>query len=386
MSYQLKLGAVGRGVRQRLERGLRDDGVRPARLEEEGALRVADPRERVDRREHLLDVVPEIGRRGGDVLRHGRGAGRHQRRRPDAVVDARRRARRSARRSSSRRGRGAPGRRARPRRGRRAPRRTATTSATMVSRCQRSVSSGGEPRRRRRVAGGQRQRERHRATGGERRGERQELRAVAARAVEVDDGRDAALAAREARRARLDLLVAARVRDLTDVERTAVGELRARLEGERRVGVVGERVVVRARAAAARGRAARRADREGPARSIRRGYRAAATYACAVSTDADRRARAAVLRIGRGRVRAARPGYPEEAARWLAGDEPRDVVDLGAGTGKLTRSLVALGHRVTAVEPIPEMLAQLRSAVPGADPARGHRRVDPARRTSPSTS
>ena len=46
-----------------------------------------------------------------------------------------------------------------------------------------------------------------------------------------------------------------------------------------------------------------------------------------------------------------RPGYPEEAVRWLVGDGPCDVVDVGAGTGKLTRSLAALGHRVTAVEP-----------------------------------
>jgi SAM-dependent methyltransferase len=60
-----------------------------------------------------------------------------------------------------------------------------------------------------------------------------------------------------------------------------------------------------------------------------------------------------------------RPTYPEDAVRWLAGDEPCDVVDLGAGTGKLTRALVALGHRVTAVEPLAEMRAQLESAVPG---------------------
>jgi SAM-dependent methyltransferase len=52
--------------------------------------------------------------------------------------------------------------------------------------------------------------------------------------------------------------------------------------------------------------------------------------------------------------------------RWLAGDEPRDVVDLGAGTGKLTRGLLALGQRVTAVEPLPEMLAELRRAAPAA--------------------
>jgi len=61
-----------------------------------------------------------------------------------------------------------------------------------------------------------------------------------------------------------------------------------------------------------------------------------------------------------------RPGYPGEAVAWLVGEPPRDVVDLGAGTGKLTRSLVAAGHRVTAVEPLPEMLERLRAAAPEA--------------------
>jgi ubiquinone/menaquinone biosynthesis C-methylase UbiE len=61
-----------------------------------------------------------------------------------------------------------------------------------------------------------------------------------------------------------------------------------------------------------------------------------------------------------------RPGYPDDAVRWLAGQVPVDVVDLGAGTGKLTRSLVARGHRVTAVEPLEAMLEQLRAAAPGA--------------------
>jgi SAM-dependent methyltransferase len=59
-----------------------------------------------------------------------------------------------------------------------------------------------------------------------------------------------------------------------------------------------------------------------------------------------------------------RPGYPDEAVRWLAGEQPRDVVDLGAGTGKLTRSLAALGHRVTAVEPLDEMRGELEAALP----------------------
>lgn len=72
-----------------------------------------------------------------------------------------------------------------------------------------------------------------------------------------------------------------------------------------------------------------------------------------------------------------RPGYPEEAVRWLAGDKPRDVVDLGAGTGKLTRALVQLGHRVTAIEPLPEMLELLPAAAPGAFATLGNAEVIP---------
>ena len=72
-----------------------------------------------------------------------------------------------------------------------------------------------------------------------------------------------------------------------------------------------------------------------------------------------------------------RPGYPDEAVRWLVGNEPLDVVDLGAGTGKLTRSLVALGHRVTAIEPLPEMLELLPAAAPGASAILGDAEVIP---------
>lgn len=59
----------------------------------------------------------------------------------------------------------------------------------------------------------------------------------------------------------------------------------------------------------------------------------------------------------------ARPSYPEEAARWLTGDGSLTVLELGAGTGKLTEVLVAGGHRVIATDPLPEMLAKLRSRV-----------------------
>ena len=72
-----------------------------------------------------------------------------------------------------------------------------------------------------------------------------------------------------------------------------------------------------------------------------------------------------------------RPGYPDEAVRWLAGEEPCDVVDLGAGTGKLTRALVSLGHRVTAIEPLPEMLELLPAAAPGAGAILGNAEVIP---------
>jgi SAM-dependent methyltransferase len=55
----------------------------------------------------------------------------------------------------------------------------------------------------------------------------------------------------------------------------------------------------------------------------------------------------------------ARPAWPEEAARWLVPEDAELVVELGAGTGKLTRAVVALGVRVVAVEPDPRMLAVL---------------------------
>jgi SAM-dependent methyltransferase len=90
-----------------------------------------------------------------------------------------------------------------------------------------------------------------------------------------------------------------------------------------------------------------------------------------------------------------RPGYAEAAVRWAVlspggrppGDPPQRgdfpsplsppwaprttralarmrVVDLGAGTGKLTETLVRLGVEVTAVEPDPGMLGELRRELP----------------------
>lgn len=59
-----------------------------------------------------------------------------------------------------------------------------------------------------------------------------------------------------------------------------------------------------------------------------------------------------------------RPSYPPEAIDWLLPTDVRDVLDLGAGTGKLTTRLVERGLDVVAVDPIPEMLELLSSSLP----------------------
>jgi SAM-dependent methyltransferase len=59
-----------------------------------------------------------------------------------------------------------------------------------------------------------------------------------------------------------------------------------------------------------------------------------------------------------------RPSYPPEAVDWLLPDGARDVLDLGAGTGKLTSRLVERGLDVVAVDPITELLDVLRTTLP----------------------
>ena len=59
-----------------------------------------------------------------------------------------------------------------------------------------------------------------------------------------------------------------------------------------------------------------------------------------------------------------RPSYPPEAIDWLLPPGVRDVLDLGAGTGKLTTRLVERGLDVVAVDPIPEMLELLSTSLP----------------------
>ena len=67
----------------------------------------------------------------------------------------------------------------------------------------------------------------------------------------------------------------------------------------------------------------------------------------------------------------ARPEYPAEAIAWLTEQldlrEGRTVLDLGAGTGKLTRALLPTGAHVLAVEPGEAMLGELRRVLPGVE-------------------
>lgn len=56
---------------------------------------------------------------------------------------------------------------------------------------------------------------------------------------------------------------------------------------------------------------------------------------------------------------AARPSYPDRAVRWLVGEEPVRVLELGAGTGQMTAALVRAGHDVVALDRSAEMLGQL---------------------------
>src|SRR5213080_4071365 len=60
-----------------------------------------------------------------------------------------------------------------------------------------------------------------------------------------------------------------------------------------------------------------------------------------------------------------RPDYAQAAVRWALEPAPGPrVLDLGAGTGKLTATLSALGAEVIAVEPDSAMLSELRHALP----------------------
>jgi SAM-dependent methyltransferase len=67
----------------------------------------------------------------------------------------------------------------------------------------------------------------------------------------------------------------------------------------------------------------------------------------------------------------ARPGYPPDAVFWLVEQlklgEETTLVDLAAGTGKLTRLLAPLVGRTIAVEPVAAMREKLHEVLPRAE-------------------
>lgn len=78
-----------------------------------------------------------------------------------------------------------------------------------------------------------------------------------------------------------------------------------------------------------------------------------------------------------------RPSYPPDAVAWLVehlGIAPGAVVlDLAAGTGKLTRLLLPTGASVVAVEPVPGMRRLLRRLLPGVPALAGTAEALPIR-------
>lgn len=90
----------------------------------------------------------------------------------------------------------------------------------------------------------------------------------------------------------------------------------------------------------------------------------------------------AAARTGFARESAAyergRPEYPAALDAWLRDSLPGPrVLDLGAGTGKFTRRLVALGAEVQAVEPVAAMRARLAQALPGVPALAGQAEAIP---------
>jgi ubiquinone/menaquinone biosynthesis C-methylase UbiE len=64
----------------------------------------------------------------------------------------------------------------------------------------------------------------------------------------------------------------------------------------------------------------------------------------------------------------ARPQYASEAVEWIAQRLPFGrVLDLGAGTGKLTRQLLPLAGELVAVEPGDEMRRVFATVLPGVE-------------------
>jgi SAM-dependent methyltransferase len=100
----------------------------------------------------------------------------------------------------------------------------------------------------------------------------------------------------------------------------------------------------------------------------------AVIYVGAMSNRADARSYGTVFNEVAGEYDRHRPTYPEaliDQACEVAGIRPgAPVLEIGCGTGRLTRSLLARGLRVTAIEPGDQLIAQARDQLQDAGDVR----------------
>jgi len=102
-----------------------------------------------------------------------------------------------------------------------------------------------------------------------------------------------------------------------------------------------------------------------------------------VAGEGIHRAARVGFQLGATEYERGRPDYPEEAVRLLVEQlrlGPASVVlDLAAGTGKLTRQLAAFGCTLVAVEPVEAMRTTLAEMVPNARVVAGKAEAIPLR-------
>jgi SAM-dependent methyltransferase len=88
-------------------------------------------------------------------------------------------------------------------------------------------------------------------------------------------------------------------------------------------------------------------------------------------TAAERAARSGSFGSAAAAYERYRPGPSAEAVEWILGRRPSTVVDLGAGTGALSRVLIDRADRVIAVEPDERMRTVFADAVVGVEVVAG---------------
>lgn len=100
-----------------------------------------------------------------------------------------------------------------------------------------------------------------------------------------------------------------------------------------------------------------------------RNFKPSGKDAPAFSSSDARRLTAGAYERGADAYHDVRPSYPAEVAELVGG--AASVLDVGAGTGKLTEALVSPGRRLVAVDPSPDMTRLMRARLPHVEVVRG---------------